>query len=71
MLRQLQEVFLTSLIIMKSIDFYHFPQKKINLRRQAGSDVVAKRKLQQVPQEQTIYLFKSPNSNLGVLRIFY
>ena len=71
MLRQLQEVFLRSLIIMKSRLLPFSAKKKINLRRQANTDVVAKRKLQQVRQEQTKYLFKSPNCNLGVLRIFY
>ena len=72
MLRQLQEVFLTSLIIMKSgLLPFSAKKKKLNLRQQAGSDVVAKRKLQQVRQEQTKYLFKSPNRNPGVLPIFY
>ena len=73
MLRRLQEVFLEALSSW-NLDFYHFPQKKekkLNLRQQAGSDLVAKRKLQQVRQEQSKYLFKSPNRNPGVLPIFY
>ena len=73
MLRQLQEVFLRSLIIMKSrlLPFSAKKKKKLNLRQQAGSDLVAKRKLQQVRQEQSKYLFKSPNRNPNVLPTFY
>ena len=69
MLRQLQEVLSRSLIIMKSRLLPFSAKKKLNLRRQAGSVVVAKRKLQQVRQEQSKYLFKSANHNSGFYRI--
>ena len=69
MLRQLQEVLARSLIIMKSRLLPFSAKKKLNLRRQAGTVVVAKRKLQQVRQEQSKYLFKSANHNSGFYRI--
>ena len=48
---------------MKSKISTIFREEKIELRRQAGSVVVAKSKPQQFRQEQCNYLFKSPNHN--------
>ena len=70
MLRQLQEVPSRSLVIMKSKISTIFRKEKLNLRRQAGSVVVAKRKPQQFRQEQRKYLFNSANHNPGFLRNF-
>ena len=65
MLRQLQEVPSRSLVIMKSKTSSIFRKEKIELGRQAGSVVVAKKKPQQFRQEQRKYLFNSPNHNPG------
>ena len=59
--------------VLSSWNLIHLPfpaKKKLNLRRQAGSVVVAKTKPQQFRQEQRKCLFKSPNHNPGFLRNF-
>ena len=58
---------------MKSKISTIFREEEIELRRQAGSVVVAKSKPQQFRQEQCNYLFNSPNHNPGfyVILVFW